>query len=1490
MAVDTAEGDADFPELDDIMDPDIQRILDEADLMEASDDDDEGTERGIESEAEHSRSGNSNSEASDTESDHDSEATVDDARAGEGAVQEIEGASADVDAAIGNREAHQSATAAAAVEAGQSPSPVQAPGASLLPKSPEDEPIGCRTRTRLPMQHLSLDDLDGLLTEEGSDLFDEEGEQYQQFLRVLRGEEDPLELYDGEDDDEDFVLDWEELMGTNFDDPTAAGSLNSKSKQQWLRVRQRAGASEPPPPPRRSNRIRKYVYAPKHLRPGHQERPVQSTLLLQTRQLKQLLPAMKPPEPPPQPAPPAQPPLPPGRAAAAMAMRWNPPPTLADPPSVATKAPLPGWKPEQVARLHRQVAQHVQLLLTSFAAAGKLPGGARLVASVGQLIHTLQNFPARIRAWPLIMSLVRAMSEAASLDDALVAMERLPAQFSASLLPVASNLSLERQWLPAEDAQLARGMLRFGQDMGKLRRYFLPVRTEEDIRARIAQYCSRKIGANPIKAALDRVKGPLTPQEMAHIETALRYYGRQLNRWELIVAQFMPYRTATQLSRLWGIHMKAKEAVAALTTGTAPGSDARSSGQSANAPPAIAGGPLHLAHTPAASAPAQPTGDLPARQKRRYTKRQPPQQPAAPAGPSQSGQLPVPSSIPSQTAQQSPATPLPSSVAQRSAGSAAPAMHSQAAEQHNRPAAGQQPPRPLLLQRPLSAPAQPSRLQQPPGAAPRPQPPLPTIPPEAVRQLPSSQQPSPATAGPQLPLQRPSLQRQPFPGPIYPHPRPAQQHASQQRPPLAFIQHCPTPPIPLEVAQRPRPPPQASCAAHVPAAARPSLAAQMAASALHSAHGPQPTAVNSSQQPPQLSPYKLQQPRLGVLHLAPPPLPRVPASGLQLVQHGPGTGQQSSSQQQHSLAQAIDTRNKYRDPSTALAIEQQKQQAQLQQQAAQLHAAQQQAAQQQAAQQQAAQQRVAKRQAAQQRASQQQSLAAKVSGAPQLPDQQEGPPEPDTSNKYRRKNPREWPPIQPKAVTPLRLEVPPAVAARIEQWSWPKEPIAPVIGVPWPRPDIDCGRPRSATAAQAAAPRSAPPSGHSSPDFGGASAPRSTTTSPQQQESAGGSQAADAAHALTPKPSLTAGERPRSAAFPVNGTTRARPRKATPKRGLSLSPVRRIAKPSEISLSPLSPERGTPAKRQKLSHGRGKKKLSASPVTRSARLQARKAGAGAEEVTRPNTRARAAKDSGPPGTAGAPTGKRQLRGRKGTAPKRNAARIESDDDLDVDSWGPLSLLTLAETASRQAQEMQEADEAAAAAAAQQERDGGTAAAAEREAMDPLKEFVTERRRVLEKARTPEPLPPTTTAKTAKRPEPKIDRANVDAVHRQLQLQAAAAEERIAMELHRRGKRPFAAATAPAAAAPAAAAAAGGLPARPGSLGRAGTSETVLGIPYTPQHRSNSAAPRSTPTPSHPVQQRPILTAGAGPAAVTASIVRKSDCSSRHRSCRGAPME
>ena len=54
-----------------------------------------------------------------------------------------------------------------------------------LPRDLDDEePICQRTRTRMPMNHVSLDELDALLGKEDEGLFDEEGEQYQQFLRV----------------------------------------------------------------------------------------------------------------------------------------------------------------------------------------------------------------------------------------------------------------------------------------------------------------------------------------------------------------------------------------------------------------------------------------------------------------------------------------------------------------------------------------------------------------------------------------------------------------------------------------------------------------------------------------------------------------------------------------------------------------------------------------------------------------------------------------------------------------------------------------------------------------------------------------------------------------------------------------------------------------------------------------------------------------------------------------------------------------------------------------------------------------------------------------------------------------------------------------------------------------------------------------------------------------------------------------------------------
>lgn len=56
-------------------------------------------------------------------------------------------------------------------------------------------------------------------------------------------------------------------------------------------------------------------------------------------------------------------------------------------------------------------------------------------------------------------------------------------------------------WLSTEDALLARGMLRFGQDAPKLKRYFLPCKDERDILERIkSRGTSRFDVNNPIQA------------------------------------------------------------------------------------------------------------------------------------------------------------------------------------------------------------------------------------------------------------------------------------------------------------------------------------------------------------------------------------------------------------------------------------------------------------------------------------------------------------------------------------------------------------------------------------------------------------------------------------------------------------------------------------------------------------------------------------------------------------------------------------------------------------------------------------------------------------------------------------------------------------------------------------------------------------------------------------------------------------------------------
>ncbi len=71
-----------------------------------------------------------------------------------------------------------------------------------------------------------------------------------------------------------------------------------------------------------------------------------------------------------------------------------------------------------------------------------------------------------------------------------------------------------REWLPGEDELLARGLLRFGQEPGRLRQYFLPGRAAEEIPPRIRNRCTLRAGDNPVKVCHSKKLWCLGPKYM----------------------------------------------------------------------------------------------------------------------------------------------------------------------------------------------------------------------------------------------------------------------------------------------------------------------------------------------------------------------------------------------------------------------------------------------------------------------------------------------------------------------------------------------------------------------------------------------------------------------------------------------------------------------------------------------------------------------------------------------------------------------------------------------------------------------------------------------------------------------------------------------------------------------------------------------------------------------------------------------------------------
>lgn len=51
-----------------------------------------------------------------------------------------------------------------------------------------------------------------------------------------------------------------------------------------------------------------------------------------------------------------------------------------------------------------------------------------------------------------------------------------------------------------------------------------------------------------------RNTGPLLEHEIKIIGEQLRFMGKQPRRWELIINQHMPYRTVTNVSKMWAAY------------------------------------------------------------------------------------------------------------------------------------------------------------------------------------------------------------------------------------------------------------------------------------------------------------------------------------------------------------------------------------------------------------------------------------------------------------------------------------------------------------------------------------------------------------------------------------------------------------------------------------------------------------------------------------------------------------------------------------------------------------------------------------------------------------------------------------------------------------------------------------------------------------------------------------------------------------------------
>jgi len=106
-----------------------------------------------------------------------------------------------------------------------------------------------------------------------------------------------------------------------------------------------------------------------------------------------------------------------------------------------------------------------------------------------------------------------------------------------------------RKFLPSDDKFLLQGLKEYGyRDMAKIQKFWLPDKSESEIKHRYKNLTWAKAEPNIIKEWKSNHKNPLTPAEKEKLKMAYDWFG-DTHRWPVITKCFFPDKSQQFLKK-----------------------------------------------------------------------------------------------------------------------------------------------------------------------------------------------------------------------------------------------------------------------------------------------------------------------------------------------------------------------------------------------------------------------------------------------------------------------------------------------------------------------------------------------------------------------------------------------------------------------------------------------------------------------------------------------------------------------------------------------------------------------------------------------------------------------------------------------------------------------------------------------------------------------------------------------------------------------------